>query len=398
MGAQPKGTGTPSRRTGDHSQPSVLVVGEIPLGWDEHLLTSFELTVTTGYDDCIDFATGHHPDAIVVCGTEDENAMLLGALSRSSDTMTIPVILISHDVAPDDRAIALERGACDLISDRSTPRELSARIVSALRSGGQLRDLRLGPGRDRATGLPDRSAFSERLEEEVARSRRHDNPLSIVLLEADELELVVAEHGSEASEDLMAQLAQVMKHALRASDGAFRYDGTRLVAILPETEISAAHRAGLRIMELVEAVGYGSGGVTLSLDREPGRSVSLGIAQLEANADREILMNRAEDALRLAREAGGGVAWRSDDPRRTGLGSEALAASLTPREWAVLAHLAEHETEQQIAARLGIRTGTVRSHKARIRRKLNIQPNVRLSAFAREHLSDLLKRIPPSVD
>jgi diguanylate cyclase (GGDEF)-like protein len=331
-----------------------------------------------------------------VCGSEDDNAMLLGVLAHSPETMATPVVLISHDVDPDERALALERGACDLISDRSNARELAARITSALRSSERFRDLRLGPDRDPATGLALRSGFLERVEGEIARARRHGNPLSIMLLGVDELDAVRTEHGAPAGEELMAQVAQILKHALRTSDEAFRYDAEALAVILPETEISAAHRAGKRIMEMLGSVGYGSSGVTLSLDRDPGGAVSIGIAEIDPGSTAESLATRASGALRLARESGGGVAWRSDDPRRAGVGSEALAATLTPREWTVLAHLAERETEQEIAARLGIRAGTVRSHKARIRRKLNIRRNVRLSEFAREHLTELMKRMPPA--
>ena len=61
----------------------------------------------------------------------------------------------------------------------------------------------------------------------------------------------------------------------------------------------------------------------------------------------------------------------------------------------MLAHLADRESEQEIAAKLGIRAGTVKSHKARIRRKLNVSPNLRLSDFARENLAKLVKRVKP---
>lgn len=53
----------------------------------------------------------------------------------------------------------------------------------------------------------------------------------------------------------------------------------------------------------------------------------------------------------------------------------------------MLSQLAHRRTEQEIAKRLGIRSGTVRSHKARIRRKLHISPNVRLPTSPRELFS-----------
>ena len=71
----------------------------------------------------------------------------------------------------------------------------------------------------------------------------------------------------------------------------------------------------------------------------------------------------------------------------------ALSEELTDREWDVLAHLANRRTEQDIARRMGIRPGTVRSHKARIRRKLHVDPDLRLSEFARSNFRELIKRL-----
>jgi DNA-binding CsgD family transcriptional regulator len=70
-----------------------------------------------------------------------------------------------------------------------------------------------------------------------------------------------------------------------------------------------------------------------------------------------------------------------------------LSEELTLREWDVLAHLAQRRTEQEIAGVLGISAGTVRSHKARIRRKLHVSPDARLADFVRENFRDLSDRI-----
>ena len=45
-----------------------------------------------------------------------------------------------------------------------------------------------------------------------------------MLLAANELGAVVTGHGASAGEELMAQVAENLKHALRTSDEAFRYD------------------------------------------------------------------------------------------------------------------------------------------------------------------------------
>ena len=104
-----------------------------------------------------------------------------------------------------------------------------------------------------------------------------------------------------------------------------------------------------------------------------------------------------EIALVRAKESGGGRTWRADDPRRHGLNPVALSEDLTEREWDVLVHLSHRRTEQEIARRLGISRGTVRSHKARIRRKLHVSPDMRLSDFVRTNFRDLVNRLPADI-
>jgi two-component system, cell cycle response regulator len=371
----------------------VLVLGDTPDGWEDHLQNVYALTHATDQGDLLLIAEARHPDAIVVCSPEGEVAMLLEILSRSEDTRTIPVILVSDDIDPDDRAIAIENGACDLISAGSSPRELSARITSATRASEQLRNLREGLSIDPVTGLPDRRQLFHRLEEEIDRSRRHAHPLALVIIETDNLDDIVAAKGPSASEGVISQIAVVLRNALRKSDAAFRYQGDSFTLLLPETGISEAQRVADRALDLITAINYEEG-VTLSIDTgaDLGVRASAGIAELEPGRTPNQFIAKAEAALRFARASGGGMSWRADDPRRSALNAEALAENLTVREWSVLAQLARRKTEQEIALRLGIQTGTVRSHKARIRRKLNISANARLSDYAEENFSDLVHR------
>jgi DNA-binding NarL/FixJ family response regulator len=86
--------------------------------------------------------------------------------------------------------------------------------------------------------------------------------------------------------------------------------------------------------------------------------------------------------------------WRADDPRRHGINTVSLSEDLTGREWDVLVNLSHRRTEQEIARRLGISRGTVRSHKARIRRKLQVSPEIRLTDFVRANFENLIQQLP----
>ncbi|HEX2029133.1 MAG TPA: LuxR C-terminal-related transcriptional regulator, partial [Nitriliruptorales bacterium] len=149
--------------------------------------------------------------------------------------------------------------------------------------------------------------------------------------------------------------------------------------ILPDTDLPTAAVVAERCRDAVGAVRWMGGRVT----------VSIGIAELQHGHAAEDLMMRVHTALHRAKESGGNQLWRADDPRRHGLGPSSLARQLTDREWDILVHLSHRRTEQDIARRLGIRPGTVRSHKARIRRKLHVASDVRLTEYVRTHFREL---------
>jgi DNA-binding CsgD family transcriptional regulator len=182
----------------------------------------------------------------------------------------------------------------------------------------------------------------------------------------------------------LRDIATVLRDTLRSSDEAFRYGGDEFGVLLPDTEVGTAFLAAERSCHHIGTIN--SDGVTAS--------VCIGVAQSSPGRSPEELISRAEIALYRAKESGPGTVWRSDDPRRHGLNPIALSEELTEREWDILAHLSHKRTEHEIARRLGISRGTVRSHKARIRRKLHVAPDIRLTEFVLSTFSDLVVRLP----
>jgi DNA-binding NarL/FixJ family response regulator len=152
--------------------------------------------------------------------------------------------------------------------------------------------------------------------------------------------------------------------------------------MLPDTDLPTAAVVAERCRDAVANLRWMGGRVT----------VSVGVAELQSGHAAEDLVARAQTALQRAKESGGNRMWRADDPRRHGLGPSSLARELTEREWDILVHLSHRRTELDIARRLGIRPGTVRSHKARIRRKLHVTPDIRLADYVRQHFKDLEPR------
>ena len=363
---------------------SVLVIDDDP---DLRALTQmqladrFDVLQAASGEEGIDLAARRAPDVIlldmIMPGMEGMDA--LDRLVSDPITRDIPVIFVSAMSTVHDRVHALEAGAVDFITRPADPREFAARVEAAARLHARHQELRKLASGDDVTGLPGREAFELRLEQEVARSKRGGNPLSIIFVDVDAMRHVNELHGRSTGNAVLRAVGDSLRASLRTSDILYRYDGDAFAVILPDADAGAAGIAAERARRALDSV-----------RSEVPITVSVGISELSSGRGTEELVHAAQQALERAQTSGGDRVWRADDPRRRALDTRNLAIDLTERELAVLTHLADRQTEQDIARRMGIRPGTVRSHKARIRRKLHVAPDVRLSQFVRDHYDELM--------
>ena len=180
---------------------------------------------------------------------------------------------------------------------------------------------------------------------------------------------------------MLHEIAVSLRTTLRSSDSLYRFAGDEFAALLPDSDLGTAFFAAERCRAAIS--------VTRSL--QAAIDASIGITEFATGQSAAQLLASAEVALGKAKESGGARTWRADDARRS-LSTGSLAEELTPREWHVLTHLSSRRSEHEIATLMGIGSGTVRSHKARIRRKLQIPHNVRIADFARAHFGALSER------
>ncbi|MDQ4024746.1 MAG: diguanylate cyclase [Actinomycetota bacterium] len=360
------------------TKPLVLVVDDDP---DLRALADVQLG-DGGFDvlqaangrECLALASTHSPDVILldIMMPGMNGSEVLTALSGDPVTKDIPVVFVSALASPEDKVRGLENGAVDYITKPVETREFVARVGVAARSRRRARE-------EGAGGVGRRTDFESKLREEVARSSRSSSPLAVLLVDVDELGRVNEAHGPAAGDLLLAEIAAALGGTLRVSDSLYRYEEDEFAIVLPDTDLPTAAVVAERCREAVAGMRWMRGRAT----------VSIGVAELQPGHDAENLVARAQTALHRAKESGGNQLWRADDPRRHGLGPASLARELTEREWDILLHLSHRRTEQDIARRLGIRPGTVRSHKARIRRKLHVTPDIRLAEYVRTHFKDL---------
>ncbi len=155
---------------------------------------------------------------------------------------------------------------------------------------------------DPLTGLLNRRALDERLVQETARARRHNHPLSLLLLDVDRFKALNDTLGHVAGDAALREVALALQLHVRLSDIVARFGGEEFVVIAPHTPPAGATVLGERLRGAIEQINA-VGTVT----------VSVGIAQLDASLDTAgnvagntgmALLARADRALYRAKREG----------------------------------------------------------------------------------------------
>jgi diguanylate cyclase (GGDEF)-like protein len=153
--------------------------------------------------------------------------------------------------------------------------------------------------RDALTDALTRRALEEVAEDEIARSRRHRTPLSLLLLDIDHFKLVNDQYGHPAGDAALRQFAAAVRHCLRREDIFGRLGGEEFCALLPNTSIVGAAQLAERIRQSVADLAVDLDGSRLSLN------VSIGVADFSDHASTwNELMHRADAAMYAAKRAG----------------------------------------------------------------------------------------------
>lgn len=153
--------------------------------------------------------------------------------------------------------------------------------------------------RDVLTEALTRRAMEEVAADELARSRRHSLPLSLLLLDIDHFKLVNDQYGHAAGDAALRQFAAAVRRCLRREDVFGRLGGEEFCALLPNTAVGGAAQLAERIRQSVANLAVEAGGHRLSL------KVSIGVASLgDQGGNWDELVNQADRAMYAAKRAG----------------------------------------------------------------------------------------------
>src|SRR3972149_5960332 len=100
---------------------------------------------------------------------------------------------------------------------------------------------------DSLTQLYNHNSFYTRLDEEFNRAVRYDTPLSVIMVDLDDFKKVNDTYGHRAGDNVLKEIADIIKKLVRKTDIVARYGGEEFAIILPHTNLQGAEEEAERI-------------------------------------------------------------------------------------------------------------------------------------------------------
>lgn len=148
---------------------------------------------------------------------------------------------------------------------------------------------------DSHTGLYNISYFRKRIKEETAKARRHNTPLSMLIVDIDDFRKINEYMGKEDAEGILNEIITNIKLSIRTGDIFIRSDQGEFIIILPHTPNKEALLVGEKLREKIE-----------SLQLKKKVTISGGVATFSPDAKKENieLLDTAKSALYQAKYEG----------------------------------------------------------------------------------------------
>ena len=152
---------------------------------------------------------------------------------------------------------------------------------------------------DDLTQLYNSRHFYHQLKMEIDRLDRHEQPLTILLIDLDDFKAFNDAYGHIEGDQVLLRLGQVIKRCLRKADSAYRYGGEEFTVILPMTTCEEGIVNAERIREELKKENFSP-----SPGKDVYLTVSIGLAQYKKKEDIKVFVNRADHLMYQGKKNG----------------------------------------------------------------------------------------------
>jgi len=148
---------------------------------------------------------------------------------------------------------------------------------------------------DPLTGVFNRRKLNNELQTEVNRNLRYNNDLSLIIFDIDKFKHINDKFGHNNGDEILKDFTKLISENIRVNDVFARWGGDEFTILLPETNLQTASRIADNLRILAEDYQYPFVGHV---------TASFGVTQFLKGDNEATFINRADEALYLAKENG----------------------------------------------------------------------------------------------
>lgn len=151
---------------------------------------------------------------------------------------------------------------------------------------------------DALTGIPNRLAYDERIEQEYARWKRFKTPLALLVWDVDHFKKINDTYGHKAGDKVLQAIASVLSGHIRETDFLARYGGEEFAMLMPGADARVALDVANKLRREVENCGFHHSGEDVTI------TISCGLSEFRDGDSTETVFERADKALYQSKQQG----------------------------------------------------------------------------------------------
>ena len=286
----------------NQEKPTILIVDDAPANVQILALmfrNIYQVKVATSGAKCLEVARSEpQPDLILldILMPDMDGFETIRRLKSDEKTTHIPVIFVTGLQETHDEEKGLKLGAADYI--RKPVREAIAisRINTHITLKQQRQRLEELALTDQLTGLYNRHYLLTVAEQKVASAKRHNTPLSMMMVDIDHFKQINDQHGHPIGDKVLSEFGEFLKTQYRKEDlVAVRFGGEEFVVLLENCNLDQAIKRSEQIRTDTEHLKPANLKIT----------ASIGVASLLPDeTDFQSLLERADKAVYKAKYDG----------------------------------------------------------------------------------------------
>lgn len=238
-----------------------------------------------------------HPDVILLDVNMPQcTGPELAQLIRLQDEwLGVPIIYLSSETDSERQLEVLIKAGDDFLTKPISDNALIVAIFARAQRARQLAEVMT---KDSLTGLLQHAHIKERLASELVRSLRHQQQVSVVMLDIDHFKKVNDNYGHLTGDQVITSLANLLKQQLRKSDMIGRYGGEEFLLVLPECPLEKALKIVEKMREAFAQLPFTFDGNKFNCTFSAGIASGLGMEVPDQ------VIEQADQALYQAKSAG----------------------------------------------------------------------------------------------